>query len=202
MKAKVIGTMVAAVLLAELLAGTARSDFTLTDSQEFTVDTFQFQGWLFQQSKVTVLCRMNILNSFDSSSVTVDGLVGDSLHAESVNYLYAAGSSTIDIIGGSVGYLNARDSSVVNLSGGSVGYIAMGRDHYYSLDATGSSTVNFFSGGSAGGVNAYETSTVNFSGGSAGYLNARNSSTVNFSVGSVVASTPTAPAPWTSPAGR
>jgi len=183
MKAKVIGAM-AAVLLAGWMVGTARADFTLTGSQELTVDTYQWQGWLFQQSKVTVLYRMNILNAFDSSSVTVNGLVGDTRHAESVNYLYAAGSSTIDIIGGSVGYLNARDSSAVNLSGGSVGYIAA-EDVHYSLDATDSSTVNFFSGGSASDVNAYKTSTVNFSGGSAGYLNARNSSTVNFSVGSV-----------------
>jgi len=97
MNAKAIGAMVV-MLLAGWMAGTARADFTLTGSQQLTVDASQAYGWLYDQSKASVV-----------SGGEVSGL------------LAAYGSSTVNVSGGSVYALDARDSSTVTLSGGLVG---------------------------------------------------------------------------------
>ncbi len=135
-----------ALILAGPLATEGRADFILWNDEQLTVTTLHSKGWLYDQGQARIVS------------------------GGSVTFLYAYGSSAVDISGGSVSSnLYAYDSSAVNLFGGDVGY----------LEALNTSTVNI-SGGLVSILCANNSSAVDISGGSVSTLRANNTSTVTF----------------------
>ena len=109
MRAKAIA--VVALLLAGWLVGTARADFTLTGSQQLTVNTSHENGWLYDQSKAWLVSGSEVnsyLRTYDDSTVAMsDGRIG---------FLETYGNSTVDISGGSSG-IYTHDGSTVTVTG-------------------------------------------------------------------------------------
>jgi len=164
-----VATAVAVLILAGPLASEGRGSFELWDDAQFTVNSYQNSGMLYDESCATIVS------------------------GGSVDYIRASGTSTVNVSGGSVLSLDAYYSSTVNVSAGSVSFV----DAYHSstvdisagsvsrIDAYDeSSTVNI-SGGSVGSVIAHDASTVDISGGSVGSVIAHDASTVDISGGSV-----------------
>jgi hypothetical protein len=152
------------------LAGQSRGDFVLTGDQWLTVNSFHYQGTLYDRSRACIVPDgwVYILNAYGSSKVNISG--------GTMNYLYAYDSSTVDISGRTVSdQLHAFGSSAVDISGGYVD----------NLWACNSSTVDI-SGGTVSGLSAYDSSTVDISGRTVSYnLHAFGSSTVDISGGTV-----------------
>ena len=150
--------LVAAVLCAGWLAGTARADFTLYGNEQLTVNTFHQQGWLYDQSKAWLVSGgevNSLLRTYDDSTVDMsDGRIG---------FLETYGNSTVDISGGSLGIFT-HDGSRVTVTGGSV----------KTVYTSGHSSVDFACGpsGSAdvGIVFVNDASTLTLS---AGHLGSR-----------------------------
>ena len=208
MKTKIIGAMVVAVLLAGLMAGTARADFVLAGGEHLDVATTHTTGRLFNASTADVLVSGHIENAYVNNEARLQvggGRIGMAwvYNAGQIiisngfvsNELRAYDTSAVGISGGLVNYLYATDSSTVDISGGNVltGLIAhetstvniSGGDVLSNLTAYNTSTVDI-SGGNVCGVGANDSSTVNISGGSLYYgLSATDSSTVDISGGQV-----------------
>jgi len=158
-----VATAVAVLILAGPLASEGRGSFELWDDAQFTVNSYQNSGMLYDESCATIVS------------------------GGSVDYIRASGTSTVNVSGGSVLSLDAYYSSTVNVSAGSVSFV----DAYHSstvdisagsvsrIDAYDeSSTVNI-SGGSVGSVIAHDASTVDISGGSVSSLYAYDDSAVD-----------------------
>ena len=110
MKVKVVGA-VAVLLLAARLAGTARADdFTQTGSQQLTVNTFYQNGWLYNQSKASIVVGggVNLLRAYNTSTAAMSGGY--------VAYLNTYDTSTVDISGGEVNTFYSHNTSTVNFT--------------------------------------------------------------------------------------
>jgi hypothetical protein len=164
-----------AMILVGLLAGQALGDFTLTDHQQLTVDTYYENGWLYDTSQATIVPGGQVSNelyTYNSSTANVSG--------GSVNVFLAHDSSTVRVYSGSVWCSDGYESSTVNVSGGTVSG---------ALEAWNSIVLNV-SGGAVSRLFAHQSSTVNISGGSVGndvmeVIAAGDSSVINVSGGSI-----------------
>jgi hypothetical protein len=118
------------------LAQKGRGDFVLLNDEQLTVNSYHYQGTLFDTSHVFIVpggsvhtlgaCNYSVvdisggsildLNAYNFSAVEISG--------GNVNTLDTYNSSTASISGGSITGLYPHDSSTVGISGGSITQLA------------------------------------------------------------------------------
>jgi hypothetical protein len=174
---------VAAILVGPL-AEIGRADFTLTGTQQLTVNTnLGGVGGLYDQSQATVVPGgyLDTIWAYDDSTANVSGgtVHGGGTSNNSTLNVYSGlvnddwwewNNSTVNVSGGTVVALHPYDSSTANVSGGSVGIFMTNNTSIANV--TGGSVTTYLA--------AYDSSTVNLSGGSINALYAYDASTVIF----------------------
>ncbi|MDP6044813.1 MAG: PEP-CTERM sorting domain-containing protein [Phycisphaerae bacterium] len=162
---KAIGAVTAIVLIG-LTASIARANFTLTGSQQMTVNTQHTSGKLYDQSEVTILSggAVTRIYAYDTSSVNMSGGQSGGIHTYN--------TSTAHMSDGQVTMFFAHDTCNAYMSGGNA-------QHFRAYGAA----TAYLSNGEAGGFYAVETGTAYMSGGQANNIYAHESGTMYVSGG-------------------
>ena len=209
MKARYILTTAALALLA---TGATQADFVLTGNEHLNITSPHTTGAMFDSSTADLLIGGSVENAYVNDDALLRVLdYPDGVSGESVEYLYAYdtctvdvagghvyrqetyGSSSIGVSGGTVANLYAYDTSSVDVSDGTVmsawaygdSSVVVSHGALSTLWAYGSSNATVSGGSFSHSLRGYDSSIVEVSGGDITGLSAVNSADVSLSGGSV-----------------